>query len=162
MSLTIESATVEGIAECLALIKASVAELAVTHYSDDEIAAWISHYPEHDEFAAWGRNRTTFMAREGKRLVGFGQIDVSRNEIEGIHVAPDRARNRIGAQLVEKMEKAAIDAGLGELQVQASLNAADFYTACGYEVVREITFRCRNRVSLNAFLMKKSLARVIE
>ena len=158
MSVVIENSTGEDLAECLKLIKLSVAEFAASCYSREQIDAWLDHYPECAEFAKWGRHRTTFVARDENRLVGFGQLDLGRREIEGVHVAPDKARSGIGRRLVTEMENVVLRAGLEDIQVQASLNAEGFYAACGYSVVERISFRCRNGVSLNALLMQKSLA----
>ena len=157
MSVVIEGAAVDELAECLQLIRRSVAELAAACYTPEEIDAWLGHYPDSTEFAKWGRHRTTLVARDEGRLVGFGQVDLGRREIEGIHVDPDRARGGIGRQLVVEMENVVLAAGFKDIQVQASLNAEDFYVACGYATVERISFRCRNGVSLDALLMQKSL-----
>ena len=159
MSVVIEGAAVDELAECLQLIRRSVAELAATSYTPEEIDAWLGHYPDSAEFAKWGHHRTTLVARDEGRLVGFGQVDLGRREIEGIHVDPDRARDGIGRQLVVEMENVVVAAGFKDIQVQASLNAEGFYMACGYTTVEQISFRCRNGVSLNALLMQKTLAR---
>ena len=158
MSVVIEGARVEELGECLALIKRSVVALAGTCYTGEEIEAWLDHYPDCAEFAKWGRFRTTFVARDEGRLVGFGQVDLGRREIEGIHVDPDRAGGGIGRRFLTEMEDVVRGAGLKNVQVQASLNAEGFYGACGYAVVERISFRCRNGVSLNALLMQKALA----
>ena len=158
MSVLIEGARVEELGECLQLIKRSVAELAGSSYTQEEVDAWLDHYPDSAEFAKWGRFRTTLVARDEGRLVGFGQVDLGRREIEGIHVDPDRARDGIGRRLLAEMEDVVVAAGLRDVQVQASLNAEGFYAACGYATVEQISFRCRNGVLLNALLMQKSLA----
>ncbi len=158
MSVLIEGARVEELGECLQLIKRSVAQLAGSSYTREQVEAWLDHYPDSAEFAKWGRFRTTLVARDEGRLVGFGQVDLGRREIEGIHVDPDRARDGIGRRLLAEMEDVVVAAGLRDVQVQASLNAEGFYAACGYATVEQISFRCRNGVLLNALLMQKSLA----
>jgi len=158
MPVLIEGARVEELGECLQLIKRSVAELAGSSYTQEEVDAWLDHYPDSAEFAKWGRFRTTLVARDEGRLVGFGQVDLGRREIEGIHVDPDRAGDGIGRRLLVEMEDVVVAAGLKNIQVQASLNAEGFYAACGYAAVERISFRCRNGVYLSALLMQKSLS----
>ena len=158
MPVLIERARIEELGECLRLIRRSVAELAGSSYTREEVDAWLDHYPDSAEFAKWGRFRTTIVARDEGRLVGFGQVDLGRREIEGIHVDPDRARDGIGRRLLVEMEDVVVAAGLKDIQVQASLNAEGFYAACGYATVEQVSFRCRNGVLLNALLMQKSLS----
>lgn len=144
--------------QCLGLIRRSVSDIASEYYSTQQIAAWLEQYPSPEMFATWRNRRTMLVAREGALLVGFGQIEIGRKEIVGVHVEPSKTRNGIGSRLIVALEKIGTESNLTELVVQSSLNAVAFYQHCGYESSRDIEFQLQNGVKLNALLMQKRLS----
>lgn len=142
---------------CLALIRQSIIELASSRYSPTQIQAWVDQYPSPEIFGSWRNRRVMLVAREQNTLVGFGQIEIERQEIVGFHVAPSQIRQGIGSELVAVLETIGFEAGIREMVVQASLNAVAFYQSCGYTVLREIEFKFRNGVKSDAQYMLKQL-----
>jgi N-acetylglutamate synthase-like GNAT family acetyltransferase len=55
-------------------------------------------------------------------------------EVRAVYVSPAAGRQGIGKQLLERLELFAQENGLKELWLDASLNAAKFYTANGFTV----------------------------
>ena len=157
-SIEVGEIRTEEIEQAIELIISSVVQLASSHYSKSQIEAWVSQYPPPEVFATWRARRKMLVARKSEKLVGFGQIQFDRKEIVGVHVAPAVARCGIGTMLVDSLENEAVTADLTEIVVQASMNAVDFYEACGYRPVREIGFEFSNGVKSNALYMEKQLS----
>ena len=146
------------IAPVLDLVRDSITRLAAGHYSTTQIDSWVDQYPSPEEFARWRNRREMLVAREHGIPIGFGQIEINRREIVGVHVLPSKTRRGVGKQIVTALETIGIAAGLTELVVQSSINAVEFYRYCGYQAVETIEFELSNGVKLKAELMQKNLS----
>ena len=146
------------IAPVLDLVRDSITRLAADHYSTTQIDSWVDQYPSPDEFARWRNRREMLVAREHGIPIGFGQIEINRREIVGVHVMPSRAPRGVGKQIVTALEAIGIEAGITEMVVQSSINAVEFYRHCGYQLVETIEFRLSNGAKLEAKLMHKNIS----
>jgi Acetyltransferase (GNAT) domain len=59
--------------------------------------------------------------------------------------------------LVASIEARAGQKGLNTVEVEASVNAEQFYLQCGYTKVREGKFKCRNGLELDSIILRKQL-----
>lgn len=122
----------------VALHRASVMGLAVGFYASDVLDAWSPEAacPRRiDELAARlckGIEVGVVAAVPGGSLAGFASIMPSLHVLAAVYVHPDRIRCGVGRALVAAIERQALKAGVDELRMDASLNAADFYRALGY------------------------------
>ncbi|RON40185.1 GNAT family N-acetyltransferase [Pseudomonas frederiksbergensis] len=64
--------------------------------------------------------------------VATGMLDLENSEIGAIFVLPGFMRQGIGLEILNYLEDLARDLGLEEVNLDATLNAADFYRRCGY------------------------------
>lgn len=64
--------------------------------------------------------------------VATGMLDLESSEIGAIFVLPGFMRQGIGLKILNHLEDLARDLGLEEVNLDATLNAADFYRRCGY------------------------------
>jgi len=64
--------------------------------------------------------------------VATGMLDLERREIGAIFVLPGFMGQGIGLKILNHLECLARDLGLDEVNLDATLNAAEFYRRCGY------------------------------
>jgi GNAT superfamily N-acetyltransferase len=64
--------------------------------------------------------------------VATGMLDLERDEVGAIFVLPGFMGQGIGLKILNHLECLARDLGLEEVNLDATLNAADFYRRCGF------------------------------
>jgi len=136
----------------------SIRALCRERYGEREIAAWIAFRPS-DSYRMAFASRELFVAEWQGRIVGFGQLDPRRGEIEACYVAPDAIRSGIGAALLARMEEEARRRGHPVVHLNATLNAESFYEQRGYRRLGPARHRVAADVELDCVRMKKTLRR---
>jgi putative acetyltransferase len=110
----------------------SIRELCATSYTTDEIESWAADVrPE--MYIGWIDTRMVIVAELEGDVVGLGQLNPTSGEIDKLFVHPAVARRGIGAALLRALEQSAVERGFTEVSLSASLNAAAFYAAAGFE-----------------------------
>jgi putative acetyltransferase len=113
------------------LMQASIEELAVDDYSEDQRDAWAAS-AEAEAFEARLRAGLTLVALdEDGEIVGFAVL-VENRAVQHIHVHPDLVQHGIGRQLMEAMEKLALARGGEALTADATDNAKAFFAKLGF------------------------------
>jgi putative acetyltransferase len=107
-------------------------------------------------------NEKVFLASYKDELVGFACLIDNSFEfggflIGGVYVHPNFLRQGIGTQLLEVIEKTAIEKGCKVLPVMSSLTASNFYKARGYQVIRQSDRYFEVGVRISCLILKKSL-----
>src|SRR5688572_14039638 len=70
-----------------------------SHYSQEVIRIWAGRLqPEKYEDAI--RSNEFFVAEENGAVVGFGELNQTDGEIQGLYVSPDVARRGVGQKLL--------------------------------------------------------------
>ena len=154
--LTIRKATQEDRVSICHLHIASISELCATHYSAQEIEAWVAQRtPEiYTEAIA---TRDFLAAEENDTLVGFGQVNCDTGEVEAVYVSPSHASQGVGSQLLRELERIAWKVGVRRLRVSASLNSVFFYSRAGYQVKKSGLHRLRSGTEVACVHMAKDL-----
>jgi len=156
--IVIRAAQPEDAATILALHRAAVnGERGAGRYDDAQIDAWADRHTVAD-LRARIAGRTFFIARRGAQSVGYAQLDIPAMIVRSVYVAPQSARQGIGRRLVEAAEAAAEAAGLGRLELDASLNAVAFYEAVGFHRVGSHDHCLQNGQVMPCVHMAKRLA----
>jgi putative acetyltransferase len=119
-------------AELLAvLMQASILELAVDDYTEDQRDAWAACA----ELEAFGKslaaNLTLVALDEAQEPVGFAVL-VQNRAIQHIYVHPDLTAMGIGRTLLEALEKLALARGGEALVADAMDNAKGFFAKLGF------------------------------
>jgi len=135
----------------------SIHALGGTHYSPEQLAAWMHGRRAQHYRRAMERGETMLVAEDQGRIVGFSSMEA--NEIRAVFVAPDRAGMGVGAMLLEALEDSARERGVLRLVVYASLNGEAFYQHQGYRRVGQLELRLTNGAMLPAVMMVKGLRR---
>lgn len=134
----------------------AIRESCVSHYTPEKIAAWgITREPEFYLDAI--RNKEFYVAEDDGVIVGFGTFNKEGAEIEAVYVSPDVVRSGIGLQILRTLEERAINLGVKELHLEASLNAVGFYERAGYKREKEAKHRLQSGIQIRCVMMKKVL-----
>lgn len=99
------------------------------------------------------------MAVDGDKVLGSAAIDLHSGRIDGIFVLPDFMDKGIGRQLLLYLEDIAIAAGLDQVVLDSTLNAAPFYRKCGYEGNAVAVYTSPRGFTLDCVPMTKALRR---
>lgn len=134
----------------------SIRALCAGWYGAAEIETWIGRLTP-DVYRGAILHRVVLVAEQDGEMIGFGQLDLDRAEIEAVYVGPGTARHGIGSRLLRALEDVARIRGLTRLHLCASLNAQAFYAARGYRPVQKEQHRLTDAVSLDCVRMEKAL-----
>lgn len=123
-------------------------------YTKEQLDAWATG---NVDLTAWDKSfleHFTIVAEEtgddGKRIVGFGDID-STGYLDRLYVRKDRQRRGIASAICGELENAA-DAA--KITTHASITARPFFLKRGYRVVREQQVE-RGGILLTNYVMEK-------
>lgn len=136
----------------------SIRALCRERYGEREVAAWIAFRPPESYQLAFA-SRELFVAEWQGVVVGFGQLDARRGEIEACYVAPDAVRSGVGAALLTRMEEEARRHGHAVVHLNATLNAELFYARMGYRWLGAARHRVADGMELDCTRMEKTLDR---
>lgn len=97
----------------------------------------------------------TFMLELKNEILASGSI--VENEIKRVFVLPEYQGMGFGKKIMLKLEETAINNGLDEVKLCASLPSKDFYLSLGYEIVRFNYIEVKNNERLEYYYMEKYL-----
>jgi GNAT superfamily N-acetyltransferase len=139
--------------------KLAILAQCLNDYPAERISRWTSGNPP-DNFADIVE-KDFFVAEVAGELdsniAGVGKIDLESGKIDAIFVHPGKMRSGIGAGMIRHLEQLAIDHGLTQLSLEATLNAVPFYRSCGFEVLQRAQYHSPMGFSLDCMLMTKQL-----
>ena len=135
----------------------SIRVLCSGKYEPHEIAAWIAARSPASYRVALA-SRALFVAEWQGEIVGFGQLDAEKGEVEACYVAPAAVGAGVGVALLFRMETEALRRGHSSVRLNSTLNAEGFYARCGYRWLGNATHRVGGKVDLACIRMEKALA----
>lgn len=91
-------------------------------------------------------------------IVATGMVDLDSGHVDAIFVRPDYMRSGIGRKVLLHLEQLALDAGLTQLTLDSTLNAAPFYRLCGYVGEAIGRYESPRGIPLDCVPMKKALS----
>lgn len=118
----------------VSVFQRSVHELAVSHYSAAQRAAWA---PQDADLAHWQERfdaLTTLLAAQGAEIAGFIAY-TPQGYIDMLFTAPRFARRGIASLLFTQARSALQARGVDQLTTHASLSAQAFFLGQGFEYV---------------------------
>lgn len=80
--------------------------------------------------------RKVIVALFGDDIVGTAGLD--GEVVRSVFVDPAHQKRGIGRHLMDVIHTAAASAGVGAVRVPSSITAEEFYTALGYEKIRDV------------------------
>jgi GNAT superfamily N-acetyltransferase len=136
--------------------QAAARQLAAKAYSPEQIEAWVGGLTP----ASYAKVMTThalFVAEDERGVIGFGQLDPARAEVDAVYVAPEAAGRGVGTALLLALEQTARNCGAMALHLMATINAVPFYTRAGYVWECDALYQARFGVALPVVSMCKRL-----
>lgn len=92
-------------------------------------------------------------------VVATGMIDLASGELGALFVRPEYMCRGIAQAMVAHLEQIALNAGLDEIHLDATLNAAAFYRRCGYAGDEQALYQSPFGLQLACVPMRKRLVR---
>lgn len=140
----------------VAIYRQSVLAIGPRDYSARQVEAWASLTPtlgEMVEHCEDGR-QVIIAVKDDDAPVAFGDVEAD-GHIGYLYCAPDMIGNGAAAQVYEALEKAAQNAGITRLYVEASEAARRFLITRGFSVLgkREVAI---GEVTIHNFAMEKT------
>lgn len=112
----------------------SIRQLCAADYPADVIAAWADGSSE-SRFAQRIAEQSFWVATDAAQLLAFGSVDIGRNTLESLFVAPAARGKGLALQMLRHLERIAADAGIEVLRLDSSLTARAFYERHGYAAI---------------------------
>ena len=139
------------------LQRAAIRRICSTTYGEEMAERWGADLRASD-YTSFIRKRQMTLAILNNRIVGFGCLDVSGNEIKKLYVSPDFSRRGIGSALIQYLEEQAKKEGCSRLKVYSTENAVTFYRRHGYSVLDPNSSGVFRRSIIYGALMSKNIA----
>ena len=130
MAITLRKATEGDAAAAWEIRREAILHACKGAYADDLLAKWTEGELT-VEFARFVAERC-YVAEAGEAVAGFGAVDLLNGQFDAVFVRPEWMGRGVGGQLTAFLIGLARAAGLPELRLQATLNAAPFYRRCGF------------------------------
>ena len=110
----------------------AIKDLCKSHYTREELCAW-SGVLRPGRYDKAINSTAFFVAEERDVIVGFGNLNQEKGEVEALYVDPGHVRRGVGMKILQSLEGVARDLGLGSLHLLSALNAVPFYENAGYQ-----------------------------
>ena len=114
----------------LEIRNAAISFQCIGHYSPEDFEVW-ANVEVTKQFIEVVENSLYVASMDGC-VVGTGMVNLESGKVDLIFVHPSHMRAGIGRQIMLYLEKLALDAGLTQLNLESTLNAAEFYRAQGF------------------------------
>lgn len=153
--ITIRKARKDDAQEIWGIRNAAIRSQCQGHYSPEELDIWTDGEMA-EQFIKVIEDRF-YVATSDGHVVGTGMINLESGKVDAIFVHPSHMRTGIGRQVLSHLEKLALDAGLAQLSLDSTLNAAPFYRGCGFVGDSVAKYESPRGISLDCIPMIKSL-----
>lgn len=117
-----------------ALFHASVHQLAMEHYSPEQLQAWAPLEFDADLWCERIRRNQPWVAEDGEGLLGFADLQ-DTGHIDQLFVAAHAARRGVGSALLRLLIKLGRERGMRQLTADVSLTAERLFLRHGFELL---------------------------
>lgn len=153
------------VADAIAIIDlhfAAVHQTASRFYPPEVLNSWSTQPDEtrydHIRRALEKGEELFVVAEDASEVIGFGSIVPLLQELRALYVHPRAGRRGVGSAILRRLEQLAIERGVLQLQLDASINAEAFYSRAGYEILERGVHRLRSGCEMACVKMNKSLS----
>ncbi|WP_109126669.1 GNAT family N-acetyltransferase [Dyella sp. C11] len=151
----IRKATIDDAATSFAIRREAIRAQCHGHYAQRELDVWTSGEMSH-VFARRVAEHFQVAIVDGQ-IVGTGMIDLATGKLDAIFVLPAYMRCGVGRAMVDHLEAMAREAGIREISLESTLNAAPFYRALGFEGEGRSSYTSSLGVTLTCVPMVKHI-----
>jgi putative acetyltransferase len=144
----------EGLAK---LFHASVREAGLRDYSAEQVNAWSPTPPDPQCYVEQAKGRVFLVAEDDEGMpIGYGDLELN-GHIDHLYCDPTVVGTGVGAALYVSLERAAKEAGISRLFVEASEAARRLFERHGFVVNARNDLEV-NGVPIHNYRMSKTLA----
>lgn len=143
--------------------RSAVRETAANAYNQDVLDSWAPAAISLDRVDAFAdsierRDAVIIVAEDGMgEIIGFGSIVPANSELRALYVSAEHGRRGVGRAILLELEALARKAGVTELRMDSSINAASFYEANGYLAIERGEHTLQSGVRMECVRMRKTI-----
>ena len=160
-SLTLRPAQIADAERLIAIHFSAIQQISEAIYPRSVLNAW-SPEPSAQRHQ-WMRDtiqsteRMVWVAQSAERIGAFAIVSTEDGFIHALYTDPNDSGLGMGKALLQQMEQLLFQAGIRTAQLKASLNAAPFYQAMGYESLHPTTQTLSDGSEMDCIVMRKNL-----
>lgn len=157
--MTIRKARIEDAKGIVETHYDAIHNITKTHYNKTIRNAWHSGVTqakiEKTKKIIKNSDEEIFVCTNNGKVIGFGSLVPSHNELRAIYVHSNYGRKGIATKLLQTLEKRASTLKLPRIQLHSSLTAQDFYQKQGYKILHKGIHTLSNGTKMDSVLMEK-------
>ena len=138
MNIEFEKAKSSDYKEIHTVMQASAREISRKSYNEEVVKIFDKFYidrtPDYIKQTLENPNNHTLLAKSGKRIIGFIQLEVNNNigTIGHLYIMPGFEGNSVGTQFFNLIKEKAMQMKIEKLLVESTLNALTYYEKLGF------------------------------
>jgi len=135
--------------------RAAIRSQCIGAYTAEQMALWTLGKAE-DGYSAL-MDKPFYLGWLNGEPVATGMLDLANNEVGALFVLPAFTGRGYGKAMLDHLEQVARELAIEEVVLDATLNAASFYRACGYVGDEQAIYHSPSGLQLACIPMKKHL-----
>lgn len=135
--------------------RAAIRSQCIGAYTAEQMALWTRGKAE-DGYSAL-MEKPFYLGWLNGEPVATGMLDLANNEVGALFVLPAFTGRGYGKAMLDHLEQVALELAIEEVVLDATLNAASFYRACGYVGDEQAIYHSPSGLQLACIPMKKQL-----
>ncbi|KAA8554572.1 MULTISPECIES: GNAT family N-acetyltransferase [Pseudomonas] len=135
--------------------RAAIRSQCIGAYTAEQMALWTRGKAE-DGYSAL-MDKPFYLGWLNGEPVATGMLDLANNEVGALFVLPAFTGRGYGKAMLDHLEQVARELAIEEVVLDATLNAASFYRACGYVGDEQAIYHSPSGLQLACIPMKKHL-----
>lgn len=151
--LEIKCATLNDANAAFDIRREAIRSQCVGAYTAEQMALWTRGSAE-DGYSAL-MDKSFYLGWLNDEPVATGMLDLDNNEIGALFVLPAFTGRGYGKAMLDHLESLARELAIEEVVLDATLNAASFYRACGYVGDEQAIYHSPSGLQLACVPMKK-------
>ena len=153
--LQIKRATRDDATTAFDIRREAIRSQCIGAYTAEEMALWTRGKAE-DGYDTL-MDKPFYLGWVNDEPVATGMLDLDNNEVGALFVLPAFTGRGYGKTMLDHLEKLARELAIEEVVLDATLNAASFYRACGYVGEEQAVYHSPSGLALACIPMVKRL-----
>ena len=153
--LQIKRATRDDATTAFDIRREAIRSQCIGAYTAEEMALWTRGRAE-DGYDTL-MDKPFYLGWVNDEPVATGMLDLDNNEVGALFVLPAFTGRGYGKTMLDHLEKLARELAIEEVVLDATLNAASFYRACGYVGDEQAVYHSPSGLELACIPMVKRL-----
>lgn len=153
--LQIKRATRDDATTAFDIRREAIRSQCIGAYTAEQMALWTRGRAEDGYDTLMGK--PFYLGWVNGEPVATGMLDLDNNEVGALFVLPAFTGRGYGKTMLDHLEKLARELAIEEVVLDATLNAASFYRACGYVGEEQAVYHSPSGLTLACIPMVKRL-----